>query len=119
LVLGPQRLGASSSSGKAEVTARLDLWRRGRNPELVTRAKSKASLRPSASRSKTTRAARRATRLIHENQFSRAANIVGSLGIVDATPDTLHALPMLFPKLLAISEEDLRDYYGLAVAPLS
>jgi hypothetical protein len=35
LILGPPRLGASSSSVKTEVTARLDLWRRGELLELA------------------------------------------------------------------------------------
>ena len=38
-VLGPQRLGTSSSSVKSEVASRLDLWRRGELLELAMRAK--------------------------------------------------------------------------------
>ena len=86
--------------------------------ELAARATTHARLRSSASRNKTARAARRATRLIHKNQFSRAANLAGGLGIADATPNTLLALPSLFPEPLVISEEDLRDYYGPAAPPL-
>ena len=40
------------------------------------------------------------------------------MGIADATPDTMHALPSLFPEPLVVSEEDLRDYYGPAAPPL-
>jgi len=118
LVLGPQRPGASSSSVRAETTARLDLWHRGLIPELTARAKAQAKLRQHPNRSKSARAARRAPRLIHKNQFSRAANLAGSQGIADATPDTLHALPSLFPEPTTISEEDLRDFYGPVAAPL-
>ena len=97
LVLGPQRLGASSSSVKAEIIARLDLWRRGHIPELTTGAKAQARLRPTITRSKSARAARRVACLIHENQTSWAASLAGSMGIADATLDTLNALPNLFP----------------------
>ena len=112
LVLGPQRPGALSSSVKAGISARLDLWRRGRILELTAKAKAQARHRPIATRSKSARAARRGARLIHKQQFSRVANLADSLGIADATPDTLHALPSLFPEPSVISEEDLGDYYG-------
>jgi len=118
LVLGPQRPGASSSSVKSEIPARLDLWRRGLIPEVTARAKAQAQLRSQENRIKFARATRRAARLIRKNQFSRAANLAGSLGIADATPDTLRALLSLFPKPTTISEEDLKDFYGLAAAPL-
>jgi hypothetical protein len=117
LVLGPQRHGASSSSVKSEITARFDLWRRGLIPELTARAKAQAQLRPQGNRRKSARAARRAARLIRKNQFSRAANLAGSLGIADATLDTLHSLPSLFPEPTTISEEDLKDFYGPTAAP--
>jgi hypothetical protein len=48
-VLGPQRPGASSSSVKAEVNSRLDLWRRGHIDEQAKRAKAMAAHRPVAS----------------------------------------------------------------------
>jgi len=81
-------------------------------------ARAQARLRPTVARNKLVRAARRASRLIYKNQFSWAANLAGSLGIGDATPDTLHALPSLFPEPLVISEEDLHDYYGHVAPPL-
>ncbi len=49
LVLGPQRLGASSFSVKTEVNTSYDLyWRRGDVKELARRAKSLAKNRPTA-----------------------------------------------------------------------
>jgi hypothetical protein len=40
LVLGPQKPGASSSSVKAEITTRLDLWNKGKLNALAARARS-------------------------------------------------------------------------------
>jgi hypothetical protein len=53
------------------------------------------------------RVARRATRLIHKQQFAMATNLIGSLGIVDANVDTMKSLHYLFPQPAGVSEEML------------
>ena len=98
LVLGPRRLGASSSSVRTEVAARLDLWRREDLYKLAKRAKALASQRPLVKRNKSAQAARRATRLMRKKQFARAASLASNLGVADATEDTLESLRTLFPK---------------------
>jgi hypothetical protein len=55
--------------------------------------------------------------LIHKQQFARAANLVGSLGIADTTEDSLKAPRIIFPQPDGISEEVLFDYYGIAAPP--
>ena len=89
LDIGPQCSSVSSSSVKTDGTTRLDLWRRGLLDELVIRAKVQARARQ---RSKTARAARRTTRLIHKQQFARAANLAGNLGIANAIVETLESM---------------------------
>jgi hypothetical protein len=95
LVLGPHKFVISSSVVKTEVAARLDLW----NKDLldVFADKAKANIRPPSGRSKMQRATRRAAQLLRKNQFSRAASLAGSLGVVDATEDTICGLGPLFP----------------------
>ena len=48
LVLGPEKPGASSSRVKIEVSAKLDLWRRGLLDGLALRDKVQASAHPFA-----------------------------------------------------------------------
>jgi hypothetical protein len=115
LVLGPQKPGISSSAIKSEVAARLDLWKRGLLDVLADKAK--ANIRPPSGRSKTHRAARRAAQLLRKNQFSRADALAGSLGVADATEDTIHGLGPLFPDPGAVDPTDLMDYYGPAAPP--
>ena len=116
LVLGPQKPGASSSSVRAEIASRLDLWSRGQLDVLATRAR--ANIRPPSGRSKSQRAARRAAQLLRKNQFARAAALAGSLGVADATPDTIAGIPPLFPNPGIVDPQDLLDYYGPAAPPL-
>jgi hypothetical protein len=75
LVSGPRRHGASSSSVKSEVDAKLDLWRKCHIDELAICAKAQARARPTSTRSKTTRATKRAARLVYKNQCARALNL--------------------------------------------
>ena len=117
LVLGPQRSRAASSSVKTEISARLDLWRRGHLDKLALRAKAQGRARPLHQRSKTTRAAMRDARLIHKQQFARVTNLDGSLSIADATKDALKSLRHLFSLPNGVSEEVLLDYYGPAAPP--
>ena len=114
LILCPQTPGASSSSVNIAVSARLELWRRGLLNEVDLRAKVQAHACPSAQRSKTARAARRAARLIHNQQFAKVANLAGSLGIADAIEDTLKSLCHLFPRPAGVSPDDLLEDYGPA-----
>jgi hypothetical protein len=116
LVLGPQKPGASTTAVKAEMTIRLDLWNKGELDILAARAK--AASRPPSGRSKSQRAARRAAQLLKKNQFARAAALAGSLGVADATEDTLKAIPHLFPEPGGVSQADLMDLYGPAAPPL-
>jgi hypothetical protein len=116
LVLGPQKPGASTTAVKAEMAARLDLWNRGDLDTLSHRARS--AVRPASGRSKAQRAARRAAQLIRKNQFSRAAALAGSLGVAEATAETLKAIGPLFPEPRRVSEADILDLYGPAAPPL-
>ncbi len=95
-VLGPQRPGASSTTVKAEIAARLDLWNRGRLDTLAARART--AIRPPSGKSKAQQAARRAAQLLRKNQFARAASLSGSLGIAHATEDTIKAIGHLFSR---------------------
>ena len=115
LVLGPQKPGISSSAVKSEVAARLDLWNRGLLDVLV--AKAKANIRSPSDRSKTQRATRRAAQLLRKKQFSRAAALAGSLGVADATEDTINGLGPVFPDPSVVDPQDLMDYYGLVAPP--
>ena len=116
LVLGPQKPGASSSAVKAEIASRLDLWNRGQLDVLAARAK--ANTRIPSGRSKSQRVARRAAQLLRKNQFARAAALAGSLGVADATPDTIAAIPPLFPDPGVVDPQDLLDYFGPEAPPL-
>ena len=118
LVLGPQSPGTSSSNVKTEVITRLDLWRRGLLDELDLRSKVQARARSTIQPSKTARAARRAARLIYKHQFTGAADLSGSLGIADATPDTSESLRHVFPESSSVPEADLLDYYGQDAPPI-
>ena len=82
LVFGPQRPGATSSSVKMEVNARLDPWHRGLLDDLVIRDKAQARARPSSHKSKTARDTRRVVRFIHKHQI---AELLTSL-VVLASP---------------------------------
>jgi hypothetical protein len=78
------------------MAVRLYLWNKGLLDELVSRAK--ARIRPPSGRSKSHRAARRAAQLIKKNQFARAAQLAGSLGVAEANEDTIRGIPPMFPE---------------------
>jgi hypothetical protein len=103
---------------KAEVTARLDLWRRGFLDELALRAKVQARDRLTVQCSRTARATRRVNRLIHKQKLVHAASLAGSLGIADITPDTLEPLRHIFPKSANYPEAGLLNYYGPYAPPI-
>ena len=84
----------------------------------VLAARAKASIRPPSGRSKSQRAARRAAQLLRKNQFARAAALAGSLGVADATPDTIAGIPPFFPDPGVVDPQDLLDYFGPAAPPL-
>jgi hypothetical protein len=91
LVLGPHKPGAASSTVKTEVAARLDLWNKGKFEKLSIRAKN-----AKADKSKSHRAAKRAARLLHKNQFANATQLAGSLGIAEAHEDTIKGIEPMF-----------------------
>jgi hypothetical protein len=113
---GTTKSGALSSAVKAEMTQRLELWNKGQLDTLATRAKAAICL-PSG-RSKSQRAARRASQLLRKNQFARAAALAESLGVAEATHDMIKAIPPLFPEPSRVSPEDLLDYFGPDAPPL-
>jgi len=115
-VLGPQKLSASSSTVKAEMAQRVELWNKGQLDILAARAKTATRL-PSG-RSKSQRVARRAAQLPRKNQFARAAALARSPGVADATEDTIRAISPLFLEPGWVSPEDLLDYFGPAAPPL-
>ena len=68
-------------------------------------------------RSKKTKKVLRAVALPRHNQFARAARLAGSKWVVDATPDTLKALPSLFKDPGVVYDATLRRIYGIEVPP--
>jgi hypothetical protein len=95
----------------------LELWRRGKIHELALRSKIAAGQRLSSKRSKAARAARRAAHLARKNQFTWAASLVGSMGVADATTNTLAAFRTLFPEPEGTSDANLHDLYCPATFP--
>ncbi len=85
--------------------------------DLALCAKVQARARPSHHRSKTARATRTATKLIHKQQFALVANLAGNLGIADATANTLESLRHLFQQQNVVLAKDLLDYYGPTTPP--
>ena len=94
----------------------MDLWNKGHLDILAARAK--AHIRPPSGRSKTQREARRAAQLLRKNQIARSAALSGSLGIAEATTDTINAIGPLFPDPGPVDPQDLRDFYGPVAPPM-
>ncbi len=80
-------------------------------------ARARSAIRPPFGRSKAQRVARRAAHLLRKNQLARAATLTGSLGVADATEDTIKAIAPLFPEPGIVSPEDLLDFFGTSAPP--
>jgi len=58
------------------------------------------------------------TQLLHKNQFARAAQLAGSLGVAEASEDTIKYTAPLFPAPRVVAPADMMAYYGPPVNPL-
>ena len=98
------------------MATRLDLWNKGHLAVLA--AREKANNRPPTGRSKTQRVSRRVAHLLSKTQCARATTLAGSLGVVEATHDTVNAIGPLFLDPGRVDPQDLLDYYGPHAPPL-
>ncbi len=78
-----------------------------------------ARQRPTTYQNKRAHASRRVSCLNHKNQFARADSLASSLGVANATPDTLKSLLHLFPGLKGVTYGDLLELYDPAPPPLT
>ena len=93
--IGPPKTRRIVFNGQSKDGTRIELWNKGQLDILATRAK--AAIRLPSGRSKSQRASRRAAQVLRKNQFAKTATLAGSLGVADATEDTIRATPPLFP----------------------